>query len=122
MATALEVFNFASLSKITSEIQDTFECSTCNQKHNKKWCKADKTPCFFCSKYSPYKYTRRTILKDIDWWYLKSGESSRREYYNEFIDNLNSWCAKFGIPKTRDDMLLEDELRRVREWSRDYWH
>ena len=119
---AIETFDFAALSKITFEIQDTHACSSCKQKYNKKWCKADKTPCFFCSKYSPYKYTRQTILKDIDWWYLKSGESVRRTYYNEFIDNLNNWCSVFGIPKTRDDALLEEELRKVREWSRDYWH
>lgn len=119
---ALTTFDFSELSKITFQIQDTFTCSTCSQKYSKKWCKTDKEPCFFCSKFLPFRDTRNSILKDIDWWYLKSGESVRRTYYNEFIDNLNNWCLAFGVPKTRDDMLLEDDLRRVREWSRDYWH
>jgi hypothetical protein len=119
---AAAVFDFAALSKITFEIQDTYDCSTCRQKYNKKWCKTDNTTCFFCTKFLPVRDTRQSILKDIDWWYLKSGESVRRTYYNEFIDNLNRWCEVFGIPKTRDDALLEEDLRKVREWSRDYWH
>lgn len=120
--TTLEVFDFTYLSKITAQIQDTFECSMCHIKHNKKWCKADNTQCFFCTQFIPFRDTRRKILNNIEWWFLKSGETSRREYYNTYINHLDNWCKVFNILKTRDDMLYEDELRSVRDWSRDYWH
>ena len=53
---------------------------------------------------------------------MKSGATSRKRFYNEFLDNLNKWCEKFSMIRTLDDMKKEEELRKVLDWSREFWH
>jgi hypothetical protein len=66
--------------------------------------------------------TYQSILRDIDWWFLKSGEYDRESFYPEFLNNLHLWANRFHVFPTKDDLMLEKELRDTKNWTRDYWH
>jgi len=99
-------------------IQEDFTCSNCKQIYKKKWCKNDTKPCYFCTNFLPIRDTYTSILKDMDWWYLKSGETSRKEFYNEFLDNLSKWAERFHVFPTKQDLKTIEELRNVQDWTR----
>ena len=110
------------LLRITKALQTEFRCNNCHQEYERKWCKADNTPCFFCVNFLPMRDTYTTILKDMEWFYLKSGETSRPEYYKVFLDNLSKWATKFHVFPTKDDLRTIEEMKGVQEATRDYWH
>jgi hypothetical protein len=103
-------------------IQEDFTCLNCKQVYKKKWCKEDNTNCFFCKNFLPMRDTYASILRDIDWWFLRSGEYDRESFYPEFLDNLKVWANRFHVFPTKDDLMLEKELRETKNWTRDYWH
>ncbi len=70
----------------------------------------------------PMRDTYNTILRDIEWQYYRQGESDREIYYKEFLDNLKIWANTFSVRPTKDDVQLEEELRGVKNWTREYWH
>jgi hypothetical protein len=114
--------SFADMSKLIQSIKNTedlVKCMKCIQYYKKKWHSADDNQCYFCKNFLPTKDTISSILRDIDWRYLKSGEISRREYYNEFIDNLNKWATRFSLLLTKQDLQTIEELRGVMDWSCD---
>lgn len=110
------------LFQVTKSLQDIFKCKNCKEEYGKKWCKEDNELCFFCINFLPMRDTYSSILKNIDWYYLKSGEISRPEYYNAFLDNLQKWSNRFHVLPTKQDKKDEDELRKIDDWSRDYYH
>jgi hypothetical protein len=110
--------NMSKLLKITKAIQEDFNCPNCKQYYKKKWCSDETKPCYFCTDYVPIRDTYTSILRDIDWKYLKSGETSRKEFYNEFLDNLSKWGTRFSVTPTKQDLKTIEELRNVQDWSR----
>jgi hypothetical protein len=110
--------DMSKLFKSITAIQEDFTCINCKQVYKKKWCKDDKNPCYFCTLYLPMRDDYTSILRDIDWQYLKSGEISRREFYNEFLDNLEKWSQKFHVFPTKQDLKIVEELRSIQDWSR----
>ena len=114
--------DMSKLLKVTKAIQEDFTCLTCKQVYKKKWCKEDNTPCFFCKNFLPMRDTYTSILRDMDWWFLRSGEYDRESFYPDFLNNLKVWAARFHILPTKQDLKTEEELRGVRNWVREYWH
>jgi hypothetical protein len=110
--------NMSKLFKITQTIQEDFACLNCKQTYKKKWCSSDNAPCYFCTLYLPMKDTYTSILQELDWRYLKSGETSRKEYYNDFLNNLNKWATRFHVFPTKQDLKTIEELRGVSDWTR----
>jgi hypothetical protein len=107
-----------SYSKINNPLLDT--CTFCNCLYNLKW--MNDSHCYFCSEFLPVRDTFSSIITEIDTHYLLSGYTSRKRYYNEFLDGLNKWCDRFRIMHTDDDKKKEVELRNVKDWTREYWH
>jgi len=114
--------DMSKLFKATKAIQEDFKCANCVQFYKRKWMQKDDTHCYFCTKFLPMRDTYSSILKDIDWHFLKSGEYNRESFYPDFLDNLKKWTTRFSITPTKEDLLLEEELRQVQNATREYWH
>jgi hypothetical protein len=113
------------MSKLLQEMkcaQEQFRCNNCLQEYGKKWCRDDDATCFYCTNFLPMRDTYKSILKDIDWYYMKSGETSRPEFYKAYLDNLQKWSARFHVFPTKQDKQDEEELRATEDWTREYWH
>ncbi len=110
--------DMSNLLKVTKAIQEDFTCGNCKQIYKKKWCKEDNTNCFFCKNFLPMRDTYSSILRDIDWWFLRSGEYDRESFYPDFLNNLKIWATRFHILPTKQDLKTEEELRGVRNWTR----
>ena len=119
---SITTYNFNELLTVTKQIQEMSKCNTCSQEYGRKWCKDDNSMCFYCTNFLPMRDTYASILKDIDWFYIKSGETSRPEFYKAYIDNLQKWSARFHVLPTKQDKKDEEELLQEKDWSRDYWH
>lgn len=109
--------DMSKLFKTLKTLQEDFQCITCRQYYKKKWCNSDEKPCKFCKNFKSEHDTISSILSDIDWQYLTSGEISRKEYYNEFLDNLDKWATHFKIFPSNQDLLTIKELRSVNDWT-----
>jgi hypothetical protein len=117
--------SLSDMSKIRNSInivQDEYKCNNCKQYYKKKWCKNEETDCYFCKNFLPMRDTYSSILRDIDWHFLKSGEYNRKLFYSEFLDNLKKWANNFHINPTKEDLNTEKELRKIKNWTREYWH
>ena len=114
--------DMSKLLKISKAIQEDFTCGNCKQVYKKKWCTADDKPCFFCKNFLPMRDNYASILRDIDWWFLRSGEYDRELFYPDFLNNLKIWAIHFHVLPTKQDLKTEEELRGVRNWVREYWH
>lgn len=44
-----------------------------------------------------------TILRDMEWCYIKSGWEDHVAYYREFNKYLHLWCNRYQIPQTREE-------------------
>lgn len=110
--------NMSKLLKATNAFKEEFTCLNCKQVYKKKWCAADDKPCYFCKNFLHMKENYTGILEDVDWCYLKSGETSRKEYYTDFLDNLSKWANHFQVFPTKQDLKTIEELRSVRDWTR----
>lgn len=120
--TSNSLSDMSKLLKITKAIQEDFNCPNCKQLYKKKWCSDETKPCYFCKNFLPMRDNYASILRDMDWWYLKSGETSRKEFYNEFLDNLSKWATRYSVLPTKQDLKTIEELRSVQDWTRDYWY
>jgi hypothetical protein len=118
MTTETNTFDFSKLLKLTKSLQEMFTCSNCKQKYTKKWCKDDNVNCFFCSKFLPMRDNYSSILRDIDWWFLRSGEYDREEFYPDFLNNLKIWAEYFSVLPTKQDLKNIEELRKIKNWTR----
>ncbi len=104
------------------------QCKCCKESYLTKWFKTkDGDTCFFCTNFLPMRDTKTTILNAIDHHFLWSGEISRKEYYNHFLDGLNIWCNHWHVSTSTADKITEESLRKVQDWTRnepdsDYWY
>jgi hypothetical protein len=53
----------------------------------------------------------------MEWQWIRSGESNRKEYYQEYMEYLNQWCNAFHIISDEKDQQLEAEIRYIIEES-----
>lgn len=86
--------DLSSLKNIINRL-DTYYivCKVCKVEYDEKWC---NQTCFFCKHFNPWRDTYSTIIKEMYWYYIKSGED-QREYYISYLENLKKWCNKFSI-------------------------
>ena len=90
-------------------------CMQCQSTYPKKWYHFSQNRCFFCHTFHVYD-TKYVMLQDMDWQWIRSGESNRKEYYQEYIEYLNQWCNAFHITSDKKDQQLEAEIRyRIEE-------
>jgi hypothetical protein len=95
-----------------------FQCSHCKLLHEKKWMTQSSSmmsTCFFCSMLRSPKITRYALLKEIEWFYIRSGETNRREFYEDYLNQVERWCDNFKIPHTELSISLEHDLRSADE-------
>jgi hypothetical protein len=99
------------------------QCTNCKEYYEQKWMKTT-TPnhCLFCEKFLPMRDTYTTILQNMNVYFLNSGEYDRESFYPEFIDNLKKWTDYYHVFPTQDDLKTIDELCKVKNWTRTYWH
>jgi hypothetical protein len=96
-----------------NKIQTEYICYTCNYMYNIKWFSRvnKKEMCIFCecSVYTKDIITnkRTRLLKEFEWNYTRSGESNRKSYFNNYINQLNYWCAIHHIRSVKSDKDLE---------------
>ena len=81
-----------SLKNIIDRLKDT-RCKVCKVDYDEKWC---NQTCLFCKHFNPCRDTYLTIIKEMYWFYIKSGED-HKEFCNAYIDNLHKWCSIFNI-------------------------
>jgi hypothetical protein len=102
------MFNFSKL--ITVLYSGTYVCNNCCQEYDIKWYNREATRCFFCLTFMPMRDTYSSILKDIEWYYTKSGENDRKEYYKQYIKNLQKWSNRFHVFPTKADLKHQNEI------------
>lgn len=108
--------------KSIKRIQEEYVCINCKQYYSKKWCKKDETPCYFCITFLPIRDTYTSILRGIDWYFLKSGEYDRESFYPEFICGLKKWGNRFHVFPNIQDLKTIEKLCEVKNWTREWWH
>jgi len=83
------MYDLSYLIKITRGIQNS-----CNI------CKLDYTNCedvcIFCKNFNPCRDNHITIIKEMYWLYIKSGEDYK-VFCTNYIENMQRWCNKFKI-------------------------
>lgn len=94
-------------------IQENFTCNICKQLYKKKWCDGDNKSCYFCRNFLPMRDTYASILREIDWHFLRSRENDKKFFYSEFLDSLKIWADRFHVFPTKQDQTLEKELRDI---------
>ena len=98
-------YDLSKFSNIIKLLQDT-QCTICRIEYDKKWC---NEICFFCTHFNPCRDTYDTFVKDLYWNYIKSGED-KKEYYTSYLENLQKWCNKFNIIKTKNEEKEENYI------------
>ena len=86
-------------------IIDVVQCPTCFVYFNKRWCKKDKS-CFFCKNFVPSRDTYKSIVKEIDWYYINSDEYDYKLFCYEFKHNLNEWIGEYSESIFRSNSWL----------------
>lgn len=104
-------FDLLSLRSLLNRYQERFHCNYCRQYYSKKWFLPLQERCFFCKKFKPEEHTYKTLLREIEWCFIQSGEEDQQTYYNNYIDGLSNWCKYFHIYPTKEDKQKEEELR-----------
>ena len=109
--------DMSKLLKTLKTIQEDFMCLNCKQCYKQKWCSPTDEHCYFCKNFLPMRDTYKSILREHDWWFLKSGESDREIFYPDFLDNLEKWAKRFHVFPTKQDLKTIEQLRAVRNWT-----
>jgi hypothetical protein len=91
-------------------------CIKCHRTYPKKWYYFSQNRCFFCHTF-PISRTKYDMLQDMEWQWIRSGDSNRKEYYQEYIEYLSIWCTAFHIISDKKDQQLEAEIRYMIEWE-----
>jgi hypothetical protein len=104
------VFSMKDVAYSLIKVPSSAICNMCHLTYSKKWC---SSTCFFCITFLPTRDSRYSILKDIEWYFIKSGEDDRSVFYNQYIDYLNMWCTRFCISYKKEELSLELELRNA---------
>lgn len=96
------MYNLSKLLEVTKSIQNY--CEIC-----KLECKLE---CIFCKNFNPCRDTYTTMIKEMYWLYIKSGEDYK-EFCTNYIENMQRWCNKFKIiPSEYDMRYIRYELNK----------
>lgn len=63
--------------------------------------------CFFCTLHSP---TYHDLLKEMEWQFIKSGESDRQEYVQDYVRQMKEWCRHYHIEPSKEDIRMEKDM------------
>lgn len=88
----------------------TFYCTSCTYIYHKKWYRKESKKCFFCQSFHLSFHSRLYILKQIEWEFIKSGESDPFKFYQEYIDHVDRWYPRAQFPPTREEIIFEREI------------
>lgn len=103
-----------------------FLCSICGLSFLAPWISTDPSgasSCMFCKYYHPTKDTRYSLLQDVENRFMMSGFISRPEFYRIHIGFMNAWADHYSMPPaTAMELSYEQQLLKVADWTRDFWH
>ena len=102
-------YDLSKFTNILKLIQNT-KCTICRIEYDDKWC---NETCFFCTHFNPWRDTYSKISNEMYWYYIKSGDHEKKEYYTAYLENLNKWCNKFNIIRTNQDRRNENYIINV---------
>jgi protein-arginine kinase len=86
-------------------------CIKCTLSYPKKWYDTKLNRCFFCATFHSVYHTRNDILKELEWQFIKSGESDRKEYYQTYLKQMDDWCIHYSIESHKIDQEMEKDIR-----------
>jgi hypothetical protein len=49
-------------------------------------------------------------LKELEWQFIKSGESDRNEYIQEYLRLMKDWCRHYHIEPNKEDKQIEKDI------------
>ena len=104
--------DLSALDQLLKQIQTEYFCRHCLRQCPRKWYHVSNTLCFFCYHFNPMVHSRLAILREVEWFFIRSGEDSIKEFYQDYIKQLNEWCKQFNLSKTKMDLSIE------RDWDR----
>ncbi len=110
MSATHNTYCFSKLLCFLNKLETEFKCKKCEESYSKKWYKPDNI-CFFCHNFIPMRDTYSTVLKELEWYFVQSGESNRKEFTVNFLDNFKLWANHFNIKPNRFDQRFEYDLR-----------
>ena len=82
-------------------------CTQCTLYYPKKWYDATLHRCLFCTFSSP---TYHDVLKELEWQFIKSGDSDRIEYVQEYLKHMKNWCRHYHIEPSKEDRQIEKDI------------
>ena len=95
-------------------------CIQCTLSYPTKWYNMKLNRCFFCTLclkdrawtlHSSY----HDLLKEMEWQFIKSGESDRREYDQDYLRQMKKWCRHYHIEPTEEDKQMEKDIQHTWE-------
>jgi hypothetical protein len=90
-------FNLEALDSILKRIQTDFLCNQCKRMCSKKWYNMRHNICFLCTHFDPKLNTYISIMRETEWFFMKSTEDDWKTYYQEYVAQVSEWCAVFNI-------------------------
>lgn len=100
--------------RIITQIQQScchIYCTRCTLTYPKKWYHTKLNRCFFCATFHTVYHTYHYILKEMEWQFIKSGDSDRNEYYQEYLHLMKEWCSHHHINPSEEDIQIEKDIR-----------
>lgn len=88
-------------------------CIRCTLSYPKKWYDTKLNRCFFCATF--HSPTYHYVLKELEWQFIKSGESNRNEYYQEYLKHMKEWCSHYHIKPNEEDNQIEKDIHHMME-------
>lgn len=88
-------------------------CISCTLTYPKKWYDMKVNRCFFCATFHSSTYNH--LLKELEWQFIKSGESDRNEYYQEYLRQMKEWCRHYCISPSEEDKQIEKDIHHMME-------
>jgi len=97
--------------RILTQIQHSCSlicCIQCTLSYPKKWYHMKVNRCFFCATFHAPTYG--DVLKEWEWQFIKSGESDRQEFVQEYLRQMKEWCRHYHIMPSKDDERMEKDI------------
>jgi hypothetical protein len=98
-----------SLSSSLPKVKPIYSCSFCKLIYEQKWIKKNIL-CLFCSQFRTPLISRFALLKEIEWFFIQSGENDPHSFYTELIHLIHRWCNHFQLPHTTKEIQLEHDI------------
>ena len=75
------------------KIQSHILCLGCRRNCERKWFPVNVVSklCLFCRNFNRETDTVQTIMKQVEWFFIKSGEDQFKSFYCEYARESSSW-------------------------------